>query len=709
MDLSFIILNYHSEKYLPRCISSLEKNAAGFKYEIILVNNNPEELELAFTSPFIQILNTFSNIGFARGCNLGASIATGKILFFLNPDTQLLGSTLATKLSLFDNEAIGIIAPSLLTETGLPQPWRAGQAITPFSTILQNLCLKKNSLFTPKNPTTELAWVSGAALLIKKDLFEKIGGFDEKFFMYFEDVDLCRRISQLGKKIILLTEPKVLHYGGGSAENNQLQKQHYYRSQAYYFEKHFGKLQASLMRVFRNFFLAFKKLLTSAFETKLFALFIGLCTLLPFQFALNPTPTVDLALIRVLILGLFLSYISFYFKKKQSFNHSPLQFKNYLFPALKKYFRLESKLTLLILIFLGLNIFSILFSENIFWSLRKLAFLFSIFPLYFVARFLLNSPRRKRQTTSALVLGGAAVSLFALIPFIAQFFFGIDVIYLFLAKNIIPFFIGHTFAKEVLAYPSWLVSSGGINYLRAFAPFPDPHMLSYYTGMLLPWSLALWATSKAHKSFFLVATGLLLLCNIATFTRGGYLALIATAILLLPLVSKKTASKILAGIFLFLFLFFMIPENPVTNPVAGRVLSTFDLQEGSNQGRLAIWKQALTVLASHPQGVGLGNYPLSIKPDATYRTPIYTHNLYLDLAVETGLSNAGVFIVLLLLALKNFWQSAKTNSFYLAGLASLLIFAIHCLVESPLYSVQVLPLFLIILALASSLEKKCDI
>jgi len=708
MDLSFIILNYHSEKYLTACISSLEKNATGFKYEIILVNNNPKKLELAFTKPFIQILNTFSNIGFAKGCNLGASIATGKILFFLNPDTQLLADTLVSHLSLFTNEKIGVIAPTLLTATRQPQSWRAGQAITPFNTILQKLCLKKNSLLTLKNQATELAWVSGAALLIKKDLFEKIGGFDEKFFMYFEDVDLCRRINQLGKKIILLTEPKVLHYGGGSAENTQIQKEHYYFSQDYYFKKHFGNFQASLFKTFRNLFLNFKNSPPNVFEIFTFAFLLGFCAFLPFQFALNPTPTIDLALIRVLIPFFFLGYFLLYHKKQPSFFRT-FNFKKITFLKIKNYLQAENKITLLTLTFLSLNVFSMLFSQNTFWSLRKLVFLFSIFPIYFIARALLNSPQKKRQLISALVLSGALVSLFALTVFGCQFFFGIDAVYLFLAKNIMPFFIGNTFTKEVLTYPSWLVSSGGVNYLRAFAPFPDPHMLSYYTGMLLPWSLALWATSKAHKAVFFVTTGFLLICNIATFTRGGYVALLATAILLLPLVSKKIALKILAGIFLFLFLFFIVPENPVSNPVAGRVLSTFDLQEGSNQGRLAIWKQALTVLANSPQGVGLGNYPLAIKPDATYRTPIYTHNMYLDIAVETGLLNAFTFILLLLVALKNFWQIAKTNSFYLAGLASLLIFATHCLVESPLYSVQVLPLFLIILALAASLEEKCNI
>ena len=220
--------------------------------------------------------------------------------------------------------------------------------------------------------------------------------------------------------------------------------------------------------------------------------------------------------------------------------------------------------------------------------------------------------------------------------------------------------------------------------------------------MLLPWAVALWATSKSHKAFFLLASFVLAVCDVATFTRGGYLALIVAAIVILPLVSRKTAWKILSGVTLFIFLFFVVPKNPVTNPVAGRITSTFNINEGSNQGRLAIWKQALTVISKHPQGVGIGSYPLAINPEATYRTPIYSHNIYLDIAAETGIITALIFILIIGTSLTNFWRISRDNSFYVAGVASITIFTIHSLVENPLYSVHVLPLFLIIIAISSN-------
>ena len=424
----------------------------------------------------------------------------------------------------------------------------------------------------------------------------------------------------------------------------------------------------------------------------LFSALILICILLPFQFALNPATNVDLAIIRVLIPLLFMATFLKFFKNKQL-----SQTKNIL--------------TYAVLAFLLLAIFSLLFSQNITWSLRKLAFLFSIFPLYFVALLLLDSEQKIRKTLIGLVFSGTLVSIFALFQFVSQFFFGINRVYNFLAQSIIPFFLGNSFSKEVLAYPSWLVNSEGTTYMRAFAPFPDPHMLSYYVGMLLPWAIVLWTTSRSHRKLFLIAASLLTICDIATFTRGGYLAIMAAAVVVLPLSSRKTVWKIISGICLFAFLFFAVPKNPVTNPVAGRITSTFDVNEGSNQDRIAMWKEALAVIAKHPQGVGIGAYALTVDPDATYRTPIYTHNAYLDVAVELGVIATIIFAAMLGISLKNFWRASQKNSFYIAGVASLTVFAVHCLVENPLYSVHVLPLLLVILAISANVQnlskKKC--
>jgi putative inorganic carbon (HCO3(-)) transporter len=302
--------------------------------------------------------------------------------------------------------------------------------------------------------------------------------------------------------------------------------------------------------------------------------------------------------------------------------------------------------------------------------------------------------------TIALVGGAAALAMFSLFQFIAQFIFGIDPVYAFLAHYITPFFLGNSFSQTVLSYPSWLVNANGVTYMRATAMFPDPHMLSYYFGILIPWSIALWSTSKKHSLFFFFASVALILADIATFTRGGYLALIAGALIVLPLVSRKSIIKIIIAAFTLFFLFTLAPHSPV----AGRLTSSFDITEGSNQGRISNWKQALPIIAKHPLGVGIGMYSLTVNPEADYREPIYAHNLYLDIAAELGIAATLVFILILLFTFFSFWRAAQEQPFFAAGVSSVTVLAVHSLVETPLYSVHILSLICILIAMGVTVK-----
>ena len=414
-----------------------------------------------------------------------------------------------------------------------------------------------------------------------------------------------------------------------------------------------------------------------------YKIFLTFCIFLPFQFALNPARGIDLAVIRVIIPAFFLVFLIILFKNKDfSF--------------------LKNKVVYCFLIFIILAFVSIIFSHNLSWSFRKLAFVLSFTPLFFVALYFFIQPKNWRPAIIALVAGGSLISFLAIIQFLLQFIFGIDPVYNFLAKNITPLFLGNSFSQAVLAYPSWLVNSEGTTYMRAIANFPDPHMLAYYLGMLAPWAIALWSTSKKHKLLFFIAFLLIIIGDIMTFTRGSYIALIASSFVVLPIVSRKTAGKLLFGIFVFIILLITMPHGPVT----GRFVSSFDTQEGSNQARLSNWEQAAAIIVSHPLGVGIGNYSLSIKSDAAYREPIYAHNLYMDIAAELGIPALLVFILILFFSFKGFWQAAKNNNFFVAGIASLTIFSVHSLVENPLYSVHVLPLFLLLLAMGAELLNK---
>ncbi len=260
MKISFILVNYRSRDFLQQCLDSLFEHAPSLSHEIIIVNNDKELLSDFSKNPGLKIIENGKNIGFGRACNLAVQASIGDVLFFLNPDTKILTSDLAAVIEPLNNPAIAITAPLLITNSGTIQPWSAGQEITPWRTLLNNLGDKQDAFFQKQVVPSEADWVSGGAFAVRKKTFLECGGFDEKFFLYFEDIDLCKRLRSIGKKIAILPSVKVLHFGGKSVLNTKKQKEFYYQSQDYYFKKHFGTVLSLFIKTLRSVFLLFKKL-----------------------------------------------------------------------------------------------------------------------------------------------------------------------------------------------------------------------------------------------------------------------------------------------------------------------------------------------------------------------------------------------------------------------------------------------------------------
>ncbi|MDP1833835.1 MAG: O-antigen ligase family protein [Candidatus Moranbacteria bacterium] len=399
---------------------------------------------------------------------------------------------------------------------------------------------------------------------------------------------------------------------------------------------------------------------------------------LPFQLAINPMAGVDLASIRIFILVFFAVWLAQGLKSKNIVIKNSVQ-------------------SWLVASFLFLNIFSLVAAKNTDWSVRKLLFLFSIFPIYFVAGQVISNKKRLLGIADAMVLSGAVIALIGLVQFVAQFVFGLEAIYVFWAEHMTVPFLGKSFGAAVLENPSWLVGIAGQTYLRATSLFPDPHMFSFYLGLLVPLALGLILRQKRRRWLAISAFSVIFLADILTFSRGGYLGL-AAGLVFMGILSWRRInrpSKIAVGVILGLGLAVVA----IPSPVSQRFISSFDLKEGSNQGRLAMWYKATDVIRENPlAGVGIGNYPLEVKPTATYRDPIYAHNTYLDIAVETGILNALVWIGILVATFRGFWEKSKKESLFFFSLASLVIFAAHSLVETAIYSPVVLALFLIIIS-----------
>jgi GT2 family glycosyltransferase len=256
--ISVIIVNYKSENYLSNCLKSVYKQIdAEILADLTLVNNGTngslEKIQKEF--PEIKIIESGTNIGYGAAGNLAAKNAQGNFLLFLNPDAEIITFDFPEVLKEFQgNLQLAVLGARLIGADGKNQSWGAGREIDLVDIILNNLGYWRSRKIWESQKVIEADWVSGAALFIKKEDFLSGGGFDENFFLYFEDIDLCRRLKKTGKKIIYYPAWQVKHLGGKSFLGKNKQKKEFYQSQDYYFDKHYGKLQSFLVKTLRRVF-----------------------------------------------------------------------------------------------------------------------------------------------------------------------------------------------------------------------------------------------------------------------------------------------------------------------------------------------------------------------------------------------------------------------------------------------------------------------
>lgn len=224
MHLSILIVNYKNKEKTRRCIESIRRaDLAGLTHEIIMVDNNSgdgivDEFKLKY--PEVRGLQSERNRGMGGGNNLAARGAVGEFLLILNNDT-LVGKDSIKKLLNFyqSRQDIGLVGPSLRYPDGRLQYscLRFPGILTPLyrRTFLGQFAKRHLDRFLyaeyDHQTAKEVDWVQGSAMLIKHSLFEELSGFDERFFMYFEDIDLCRRVWQTGWKVFYYPESAMIH------------------------------------------------------------------------------------------------------------------------------------------------------------------------------------------------------------------------------------------------------------------------------------------------------------------------------------------------------------------------------------------------------------------------------------------------------------------------------------------------------------------
>ncbi|MBI2596208.1 glycosyltransferase family 2 protein [Candidatus Daviesbacteria bacterium] len=219
-SLSVIVVSYNSEQFIEKCIASVLKYLPD-NSELIVLDNNSVDKTVDISKKFlpkIKLISIDKNLGFAKGNNKAANEALGDYLFFLNPDTWISKPIMEELIEFYEAEDAGIVAPKLIMPNGhtqssvknLPTVWGAFKE---FILGVQN----SYGEFVPKTEKPiAVQVVYGAALLISKKLFDQIGGFDEKYFLYYEDVDLCRKVLNKDKKIYYYPAAAVNHIVGGT-------------------------------------------------------------------------------------------------------------------------------------------------------------------------------------------------------------------------------------------------------------------------------------------------------------------------------------------------------------------------------------------------------------------------------------------------------------------------------------------------------------
>jgi GT2 family glycosyltransferase len=278
--ISVIIVNYNDKDNLETSVEALKEDPKFDSFETIVIDNGSSDgsqVMLKEKFPDVQSIENDKNVGFSAACNQGFKKSKGSFILFINPDTRLEPETMGKLLDdMEDNPSTGASGPVLLRDQNAYQVSFGGKR-----TFLTEILPK--FLFNPYHKATlrylnrrkNVTWLSGACLFLRREVFEETEGFDENFFLYFEDIDLCYRIRQKGWDLVLLPEAKAFHKGGTATQKDRLFSQyHYRRSQVQFYSKHNTWLSNFSLRVYLRilfFFLPFSKNLrskSSSFGTK---------------------------------------------------------------------------------------------------------------------------------------------------------------------------------------------------------------------------------------------------------------------------------------------------------------------------------------------------------------------------------------------------------------------------------------------------------
>lgn len=257
MDLSVVIVNYNVASFLDQALTTLRDSAQGLDYEVFVVDNASIDNSVALVRekyPQVNLIENEENVGFARANNQALEKVTGRCVLLLNPDTVLRRDTIKTLVSFLDEHPEAGIAGckvlnpdgslQLACRRGFPTPGVAFFKIVGLANLFPKSRIfgAYNLTFLDPDTTTEVDAVSGSFMMIRKEVLDRIGYLDDRFFMYGEDLDLCYRVKKAGWNVYYVPTTEIIHFKGESVKTVPSFKniRDFYRAMHIFVDKHYG-------------------------------------------------------------------------------------------------------------------------------------------------------------------------------------------------------------------------------------------------------------------------------------------------------------------------------------------------------------------------------------------------------------------------------------------------------------------------------------